>query len=80
MLLFSYSQDNLIHILELSGGTLTEEKVIKVYDVVTALQFSPDGAFLASGGSNKNVALMDPHMDREYKVCTWTIYGITAYF
>ena len=46
-------KDMKVHIYKISGDTLTEGKIIQRKGEVLAVGYSPDGAWLASGDSNR---------------------------
>eukprot|EP00168_Porphyra_purpurea_P001721 TRINITY_DN12041_c0_g1_i1.p1 TRINITY_DN12041_c0_g1~~TRINITY_DN12041_c0_g1_i1.p1 ORF type:complete len:221 (+),score=52.50 TRINITY_DN12041_c0_g1_i1:366-1028(+) len=71
-------QDKKIHIYSLSGTTLTETNVLEQHrDFVTALAYSPDGAFLGSGGKDRYVMVWD-NATRETKISGWCFHNGTV--
>ncbi|KAL5016920.1 hypothetical protein ScPMuIL_006509 [Solemya velum] len=49
------AQDNKIHIYQLSGMTLSETRVLEQAGTSLALEYSPNGTFLGSAGSDRRV-------------------------
>lgn len=71
-------QDKKIHIYSLSGTTLTETNVLEQHrDFVTALAYSPDGAYLGSGGKDRYVMVWD-NATRETKISGWCFHTGTV--
>jgi len=53
-------KDNNIYLYSLSGTTLSEKSVLKSHrNPITALAYSPNGAVLASGDSNREILVWD---------------------
>ena len=48
-----------VHLFRLSTGTLEEVQLLSQDGEVTCVAYSPDGAYLASGDSNRKVCLYD---------------------
>jgi len=68
-------KDNKIHILDLSGTTLKESKVLdKHRGFLTALSYSPDGKYLASADSNRDVFVWDK-ASKELKIQGWVFHN-----
>lgn len=55
-----------VHIYSLNGGTLEETQLLQQTGEITCLSFSPDGAYLAAGDSNRKLALYECP---SYNVC-----------
>lgn len=51
------NSDSKVHIYSLSGSQLTEDKVLEHRGGVTAVKYSPDGAYLAAADSNRKIVL-----------------------
>ena len=68
-------QKKKLHIFSLSNGTLTETKTEEVEDV-SAVEYSPDGAYLAF--SSRNKAKM--YNVSDWKVGVHTIFLLSSFF
>ncbi|XP_069139831.1 actin-interacting protein 1-like [Argopecten irradians] len=53
------TKDKTIHIYDLGGGVLTETNKISITGDITDLEFSPDGRYLATSGSDRYVRLYE---------------------
>lgn len=51
------SSDSKVHVYSLENGQLTETKILDHRGGVTAVKYSPDGAFLAAADSNRKIVL-----------------------
>ena len=59
-------QDSKVHVYSLENGTLKAVKELSHTGAITCLEFSPDGAYLAVGDSNRKVCL---YQCPDYEVC-----------
>jgi len=67
-------RDNKVHVYSLENGTIKETQILQQTGSISCVSYSPDGAYLAAGDSNRKVAL---YQCPEYKVLvddTWTAH------
>lgn len=69
------AKDNKVHVLSLSGDVLKPSKVLDATGSVDALAYSPDGAYLAAGDSNRNVFVFDVAAGHQLKYDSWRFHS-----
>jgi len=68
-------KDNLIHLYQLNGTTLTEGPVLSGHrGPLSALAFSPDGKFLGSADNNRDIFVWDYH-SQQLKIQGWCFHS-----